>query len=229
MKNVVIKRMFNKIQWNKQFEGFAMHYGFKPILAPAYAAWVKGKVERPIKYVRERFWRGYVFTDIEQANINIRQWINTVAIERIHGTTKEKVEIRFKREKSYLGALPRTPYDISEKVMRKVYKDCQISFGANKYVVPHESVGKKVLLKIRGTIIRIFDNDQMIAVYNIPDGKGRLISNPKFYQRLRQDKEQLRKKYRKPYGKAKATRGLVKHGLGYEVARRSLSEYELFN
>lgn len=229
MKNVVIKRLIGKVQWNKEFEGFAMHYGFKPLATPAYSPWVKGKVENPIKYVRERFWRGYVFYDITQANINIRQWINTVAIERIHGTTKEKVMIRFDREKPYLGDLPHRPYDISERVRRKVYKDCQISFDANRYVVPHEYVGEKVLLKIRDGVMRIFKDDQMIAVYNIPTSKGEVIANSKFYQRLKEDKEQLRRKYRKPYGKAKATRGLVKHGVQYEVMRRDLTEYDLFD
>jgi transposase len=227
MKNVVIKRILNKVQWNKEFSSFAMHYGYKPLLTPTYSPWAKGKVERPIKYVRERFWRGYQFINIAQTNINIRQWINAVAGTRIHGTTREKVLLRFAREKSYLGVLPRSSYDISEKARRKVHKDCQLSFGANRYVVPHESVGKKVLLKIRDGIMRIFDNDQMVAVYKIPQGKGQVIANPKFYQRLRRDKEQLRKKYRKPYGKAKATRGLVKDGMQYEVMKRSLSEYDL--
>lgn len=226
MKNVVIKRMNKKIQWNKEFESFAMHYGFKPILTPTYSPWAKGKVERPIQYVRERFWRGYEFVDITVTNINIRQWINTVAIERIHGTTREKVFERFSREKEHLGHLPHSPYDISEKARRKVYKDCQISFGANKYVVPHECVEKKVLIKVRDGIMRIFDNDQMVAVYKIPPKKGQVIANPKFYQRLKQNKEQLRKKYRKPYGKAKATRGLVKHGMQYEVMTRNLSVYD---
>ena len=125
--------------------------------------------------------------------------------------------------------MPHKPYNISEKAYRKIYKDCQFSFGANRYVVPHEYTGKKVLLKIRNGIIRIFDDDQIIAVYNIPSGKGQVIANSKFYQRLLKDKEQLRKKYRKPYGKAKATRGLVKYGMQYEVIQRSLSEYDLFN
>ena len=48
MKNVVIKRMLKKIQWNKDFVAFATHYGFKPLLTPAYSPWAKGKVERPI-------------------------------------------------------------------------------------------------------------------------------------------------------------------------------------
>lgn len=226
MKNVVIKRMLKKIEWNKEFEAFAMHYGFKPLVTPVYSPWAKGKVERPIQYVRERFWRGYMFINVEQANMNVNNWVRDVAGERIHGTTKEKVSIRFNREKEHLGCLPRGPYDISEKARRKVYKDCQLSFGANRYVVPHEHVGRKVLLKIRAGIMRVFDDDQMIAVYKIPHGKGQVISNPKFYQRLKQDQEQLRRKYRKPYGKAKATIGLVKNGLQYEVMKRNLSIYD---
>jgi hypothetical protein len=162
-----------------------MHYRYKPLLTPTYSPWAKGKVERPIKYVRERFWRGYVFTSMPQANINIRQWINNVAGERIHGTTREKVILRFNREKGSLGVLPRTPYDISEKAYRKVYKDCQLSFGANNYVVPHKHVGAKVLIRVRDGIMRIFNDDQMIAVYKIPIGKGLTVANPKFYQRLK--------------------------------------------
>jgi hypothetical protein len=48
--------------------------------------------------------------------------------------------------------LPRTDYDTSTKAYRKVYKDCQISYGGNRYLVPYQMVGKKVLLnKIKAT------------------------------------------------------------------------------
>ena len=226
MKNVVIKRHLGSIQWNKTFEEFSFHYGFKPIVAPAYSPWVKGKVERPIKYVRERFWNGYQYNNLKQANKDIHQWIREVANKRIHGTTQEIIEIRFEKEQSKLGALPLSPYDISEKVYRKVSKDCQISFKANRYVVPYQSVGRKVLLKIRKGIIKIFDDDQMLVVYKIPEGKGHTVENPRFYKELRKDKEQLRRKYQKPFGKAKATRSIIKNGLNYEVEHRSLSDYD---
>jgi hypothetical protein len=68
----------------------------------------------------------------------------------------------------------------------------------------------------------------MIVVYNIAAGeKGRIISNHRFYQRLRDDCQQIQGKYRRVFwGKAKATRGLIKNGLNYEVMRRSLLAYE---
>lgn len=226
MKNVVIKHLVGVVQWNKEFEAFAMHYGFKPLATPPYSPWAKGKVERPIGYVRERFWRGYVFNDIPQANSDIRQWINTIASQRVHGTTHEKVCDRFEAEKPYLGDLPHQPYDISEKVYRKVYKDCQISFDGNRYVVPHEHVGQKLLLRIRDGLLRIFSDDQMIAVYRIPSQKGQTLADPRFYERLRADQQQRERKYRYFSGKAKATRGLLKDGLSVEVSKRSLTVYD---
>lgn len=226
MKNVVIKRLVGSVEWNKTFEAFCIHYGYKPLVTPPYSPWAKGKVERPIAYIRNRFWAGYVFQNIIQANSDVRQWINNVANQRVHGTTKEKIEDRFNREKPYLGNLPRQPFDISEKVYRKVYKDCQIAFDGNRYVMPHEYVGKKVLLKIRDGILRVFDDDKMLTVYRIADGKGQTLAHPQFYQRLKADQEQLRRKYRKPLGKIKASRGLLKHGWHVEVMARPLSDYD---
>ncbi len=95
-------------------------------------------------------------------------------------------------------------------------------------MMPHEYVGEKVLLKIKDGVMRVFKDDVMIAVYNIPAGeKGRIITNHRFYQRLRDDCQQMQRKYRRVvWGKAKATRGLIKHGLDYEVMHRNLLAYD---
>lgn len=53
------------------------------------------------------------------------------------------------------------------------------------------------------------------------------MAHPEFYDALKKDKEQMRRKYRIPSGKAKATRGLLKHGLIHEIVqRRPLSAYD---
>jgi transposase len=68
MKNVFIRKIAGKNKFNDTLTGFALHYGFKPEVAPVYAAWVKGKVERPYNFIREGFWRGYGFICRETAN-----------------------------------------------------------------------------------------------------------------------------------------------------------------
>ncbi|KWT75275.1 Mu transposase domain-containing protein [Candidatus Magnetominusculus xianensis] len=60
------------------------------------------------------------------------------------------------------------PYDTSENVTRKVYKDCQVAFDGNRYVIPHKYVGKKVLLKVNNGMIRIFHNEELLVTYLIP-------------------------------------------------------------
>jgi len=227
MKNVVVRRHVGRAQFNGTFLDFTAHYGYKPVACPPYSPWYKGKVERPIDYLRERFWRGYQHTDLERVNRDVQEWNTTVAMERVHGTTKEQVKTRFKREQPYLGQLPNRPYDTSEKVVRPVYRDCQFSFRGNRYVVPHTLVGKPVLLKIKNGVLRVYDDDRLVTEYQIPEAKGQLLAHPGFYEALKKDKEQMQRKYGVPAGKAKATRGLVKHGLEYEtVQRRPLSAYE---
>lgn len=227
MRNVVVRRYVGRAEFNKTFLDFCAHYGYKPVACPPYSPWYKGKVERPIDYLRERFWRGYSYTDLSQLKRDALEWNLTVASRRVHGTTHEQVSVRFEREKPHLGALPERPYDTSEKLFRKVYKDCQVSFGSNRYVVPHTLVGRVVLLKIKNGALRVFDDDTLCAEYAIPEGKGQLLSHPQFYEALKRDQEQMRRKYRAPWRKGRATRGVLKHGLIHEtVQRRPLSSYD---
>ncbi|MFQ5949785.1 MAG: IS21 family transposase, partial [Nitrospiria bacterium] len=67
MKNVYIGKVAGKSKFNDTLTAFALHYGFKPEVAPAYAPWVKGKVERPFSFIREGFWRGYGFISLQLA------------------------------------------------------------------------------------------------------------------------------------------------------------------
>lgn len=226
MKNVVIKHNVGGVKFNDTTIDFGLHYRFKPTATPPYSPWCKGKVERPIDYVRESFWRGYRYINLETLNRDILRWVKDVAYTRLHGTTHQKVNERFELEQPMLGDIPNRPYDISEKVIRKVYKDCQIAFDCNRYVVPHKYVGKKVLLKVKNGMVRIFHNEELLVTYLIPEGKGTMVAHTWIYEALKKDMDQIKRKYRVPYGKGKATIGILKHGLKYEVQKRPLSVYD---
>jgi transposase len=226
MKNVVLGRENGKVLFNTEFLHFAHHYGFQPQPCPPYSPWVKGKVERPIDYLRERFWRGYAYTSIQNANEDVVVWLNETANKRVHGTHHHPVNERWKGETPFLEKLPPVDYDTSLKVFRKVYKDCQLSYNGNRYVVPYHAVGKKVMLKIKGTLIRIYHDQELLLSYHEPENKGNLLGDRKLYETLKRDKEQLCRKYGK--NKGKATRGLLNGSLYLEVACRPLAEYERY-
>jgi transposase len=224
MKHVVISRQSGRPVFNVEFSRFANHYEFHPRLCPPYAPWVKGKVERPIHYLRERFWRGYSYTSLENANRDVREWLSETANRRLHGTYWRPVHERWEKEKALLSALPPVPYDTSLKIFRPVYKECQLSYNGNRYLVPHHVAGKKVMLKIKGKTIRIYHDHDLLATYEEPEEKHTIIGDPAIYRVLAQDKAQIARKYGRTKGKA--TRGLVTSTLFPEVAIRSLEEYE---
>jgi transposase len=62
MKTSLSEEVSGKNIFNDTLTGFALHYGFKPQVAPTYAARVKGKVERLYHFIREGFWRGHRLT-----------------------------------------------------------------------------------------------------------------------------------------------------------------------
>lgn len=211
MKNVLIRQLVGKLEWNKDFYSFCLHYRFRPLVAPPYAPWYKGKVERPIKYVRENFWRGYEYTDLERSNDDLRKW-NEAHESRIHGTTHERVDLRFLRERPYLGPFPATVFDTASRVYRTVRKDCIVTYLGNSYVLPHESVGRKVLLRIKNGILRAFLDDRLVVTCSVPETKGNLVDAGNFYERLKRDAVQNRIKYGncvRAKGRAKKTLGII--------------------
>lgn len=110
MKNVYIGSLVGKAKFTQSLMALADHYGFTPRVAPAYSPWVKGKVERPMDFIREGFWKGYQFRDIETANNDLLLFLEEKS-KRIHGTTGERVCDMFEREKAFLRLLPQTLCD----------------------------------------------------------------------------------------------------------------------
>jgi len=134
MKQVVIKRLLRQkdSELNKEFEDFAGFYKFKPILCRPYRGQTKGKVERTVRYVRENFMVGIRYKDLIDLNHQAYKWCEKVNL-KTHATTLEVPKMRLLEEK--LNPMIRE-YIIEKNNIRKVEKDCLISYKDNKYSVP---------------------------------------------------------------------------------------------
>lgn len=96
---------------NAEFLRFCAHWGFRARVCRPYRARTKGKVERPIRYVRENFLYGRSFAGDADLNARVLRWLERVANVRDHGTTRERPLDRFEREeRSALGPLAPRPY-----------------------------------------------------------------------------------------------------------------------
>jgi hypothetical protein len=83
---------------NGEFLRFAHHWGFAPRACRPYRAQTKGKVERPVRYLRGNFVYGRTFLHDADLDHQRQHWLDRVANLRVHGTTLEPPRLRFERD-----------------------------------------------------------------------------------------------------------------------------------
>jgi len=182
MKQVVIKRLLKQEDstLNRQFEDFAGFYGFKPILCRPYRGQTKGKVERTVKFVRDNFMIGIKYNSLDNLNGQALAWCNKVN-GKVHGTTNEIPFERLKKEG--LNVLSRE-YIIDKINLRRVQKDCLISYAGNQYSVPAEYVGKDVAVVALDNVLAAYHEGKQIATHRISYIRKDMVVNPSHYRKV---------------------------------------------
>ena len=114
MKAVIIedhREVGGKLLENIEFVRFAAHWNFRIRACRPYRARTKGKVERPIRFVRESFFYGREFLNDADLNQQALSWVTRKANLRVHRTTLEVPQVRFDRdERVVLRVLAPRPY-----------------------------------------------------------------------------------------------------------------------
>jgi transposase len=96
---------------NLEFLRFAHHWGFTPRACRPYRAQTKGKVERPVRYLRGNFVYGRTFVHDADLDQQRARWLDGVANVRVHATTRERPRDRFDRDERFvLYPLAPRPY-----------------------------------------------------------------------------------------------------------------------
>lgn len=182
MKQVVVKRMMkqSESELNKQFEDFAGFYGYKPILCRPYRGQTKGKVERTVRYVRENFMVGVKYNSLEHLNSQAHAWCNKINA-KVHGTTNERPIDRLPVE----NLMPLKREYIMDKInLRRVEKDCLISYAGNKYSVPAEYVGRDVTVIVLDHMLAAYFEGKQIALHKLSYSKNTFNVNKEHYKSM---------------------------------------------
>ncbi len=182
MKQVVIKRLLKQEDptLDRQFEDFAGSYGFKPILCRPYRGQTKGKVERTVQFVRDDFMVGIKYESLSDLNGQAQAWCNKVN-GKVHATTNEIPFERLKAERSN----PLCREYIMDKInLRRVQKDCLISYAGNQYSVPAEYIGRDVAVVALDSMLAAYYEGKQIALHRISYQKKDMVVNPQHYRRL---------------------------------------------
>lgn len=158
------------IVYNPSLLVLARHYRFQPRACRPYRAKTKGKVERPFSYIRQDFFLGRSFRNLDDLNAQLTDWLDTVANVRTHGTTQRVVAEAFAAEQPELQTLPEHRFDAVLKLERRVSHDGFIAVGGNYYSVP-DRTRRVVEVQQLPDLIRILDLGNIVAEHPILEGR----------------------------------------------------------
>jgi len=139
----------------------------------------KGGVERAIRYLKTRFFPARTITSLESGNAALREFLETVALERRHPTDREKsVREVLASERERLLPLPKA--DIPTETITTVPADktAFITFDTNRYSVPSGAANRVLQLAASDTELRLSDNNGFVATHVRSWSKSQRFTTP---------------------------------------------------
>jgi len=149
-------------QFNPHYLDFAHHHGLTIRACGVRKAHEKGRVEHAVGYTKGNFLNGLQLPPWSALNPTARQWLETTANIRIHGTTHKTPMELFELEKARLKPLNVHPYDVATVRSVQVNSRFRVIFDTNRYSVPAHLAGQTLTLKIYpDRLCFIYQNDQV--------------------------------------------------------------------
>jgi transposase len=167
LKTGVIKADLYDPLLNRSYAELAAHYGV--LIDPARAGKPKDKprVERPMPYCRDSFFRGRDFASLEAMQAAARVWSADVAGQRscrpLSGAAPAVVFDAVERDE--LQPLPRARFVLAAWSTPTVGPDIHVKVGRTLYSVPWRFIGIKVDARATATTVQIFARAELIATH----------------------------------------------------------------
>jgi len=196
-KLVVIHEIFRELELNQRFHQYATGAGFHIRACEGYDPESKGKVESGVKYVKQNGLYGETFNDWKSLETYVANWLDTVANQRVHGTTCQQPWAHYAREEKVKMQPYLTTSCVADKPAatetRQVDKTSLISWQSNKYSVPtaYQSAKVGVMAHAGQLLINDLASGDLIAEHVISLEKGQIIKNTHHYRDMQQRVEAL--------------------------------------
>ena len=191
LRSAVLERRGDAIRFNPTLLDFAGHYRYEPRPVAVARGNEKGRVERAVRYVRDGFFAGRQFVDVDDLNAQADDWCWGAAAER-RCPDQDAITVReaFVAEAPHLLKLPDNPYPVVEQVAVTVGKTPYVRFDKNDYSVPHSQVRRSLTVLADPDRVRVVDGPQILASHQRSYGKGERIEDPTHIQALVEQKRE---------------------------------------
>ena len=159
---------------NRSYAELAEHYGALVDPARSRKPRDKARIERPMPYIRDSFWRGRQFTSLAQMQIAALAWCVEVAGRRacrpLSGAAPAAVFTA--AEQAALQPLPARPFTLDTWSTATVGPDIHAKVGKTIYSVPWRLIGQRVDARETPMMVQIFHRGALVATHGRkPSGK----------------------------------------------------------
>ncbi len=178
-KTVVVDRHEQAIRFHSLLLSTTTALRVQPRLCTPRRPQDKGKVERSIRYLRDRALSAWTFTSLDDGNAHLKKFCEGIALDRPHPTLAGRtVRDCLAEEKSKLLPLPDHLPCTDETRSAVVDKTAFVRFDTNDYSVPHTLVGKTVTVVASDQLVRVVAVDVEVARHVRNNGRRRVVENP---------------------------------------------------
>jgi transposase len=159
---------------NRSYAELAAHYGTLVDPARSRKPRDKARIERPMPYIRDSFWRGREFTSLAEMQRAAVAWCVEVAGRRscrsLDGAAPASVFAAVEAEA--LQPLPVKAFVLATWATALVGPDIHAKVGKTIYSVPWRLIGQRLDARSTATVVQFFHNGTLVATHGRkPKGK----------------------------------------------------------
>jgi len=152
---------------NRSYAELAAHYGCLIDPARSRKPRDKARIERPMPYIRDSFWRGREFTCLEQMQAEAERWCAEVAGQRscrpLDGAAPAAVFAAV--EAPALAPLPKAPFVLAAWAKAKIGPDLHARVGKVLYSIPWRHIGKTADVRVTATMVQFFIGGELVKTH----------------------------------------------------------------
>jgi transposase len=180
LKTAVLARQGNVVQFHPRLLELAGHYHFLPHPCNVARGNEKGRVERQIRFLRDRFFAARQFRDVGDLNAQFLHWRDQWAHARpCPGDPDKSVAEALEEERPRLLRLPEHPFECELVLPKCSGKTPYLRFDRNDYSIPPELVRRPLTLVATHEEIRVLEGGEPVARHRRSYDRGQTIEDPR--------------------------------------------------
>jgi transposase len=163
-KTVVLERSGDAVRFHPALLDLSARMHVQPALCGVRKPHEKGKVERAIRYLKDRFFAARTFHSVAHGNAQLLDFFDTIAGQRPHPRWPERrVADVFEEERPRLLSLPSLLPELDTVVPIRADKTAFVKLDTNRYSVPGVCERRTLTLVADDVTVRLLDGKNEVA------------------------------------------------------------------